>query len=297
MTGLKRWSEEGGGADAWEQAVLRADEDVLPPSGASAIVWSKLAAQVGVGSALVGLAQTEAVRQSASVASQVSLSAAQVAAGSAKAVLGTSPTWLAFGKGVLVGVLLCGATWSGAALYGSANANESTPSRSMSPLVRLDVEPRSTRASAPATAGSTVPAPVTVPLAPRAAASARSKMVERRGSIEPPSPSVAAQQASGTATFADVSGRPAVSSLAQQAAVLRRARSQLRAGDLAGAATSLAESASHGSSPLSQEREALEIELLFLQGQRGLAASRARAFLLAHPESPHASRLSTFTSP
>ena len=39
------------------------------------------------------------------------------------------------------------------------------------------------------------------------------------------------------------------------------------------------------------EASVLEIEALAAGGQRGLAASRAQAFLAAHPDSPHAARL------
>ena len=80
--------------------------------------------------------------------------------------------------------------------------------------------------------------------------------------------------------------------LAAESALLVAARAQLRAGDARGASASLERLAAqfpHG--VLLQEREVLAIELLAAQGDVAGAQRRARAFVSAHPESPHSAKL------
>lgn len=81
----------------------------------------------------------------------------------------------------------------------------------------------------------------------------------------------------------------AASSLSEEVALLREARSRLAHGDLDGASKVLAASkAKFPNARLAQEREAATIELLRRSGDAEAAAARARAFLAKYPRSPHA---------
>ena len=65
MTKPMRWSEDGSGASELERAVLCCEQDVEPPVAASAAVWAKLSAELGLPMALSGVAAVEAVSQTA----------------------------------------------------------------------------------------------------------------------------------------------------------------------------------------------------------------------------------------
>jgi hypothetical protein len=83
--------------------------------------------------------------------------------------------------------------------------------------------------------------------------------------------------------------------LSAESALLTQARAQLRNGD-ANAAQQLLGTL-HKKFPkgmLRQEREVLAIEVLAARGNAGAARQRARAFIVAHPESPHSAQLSRF---
>jgi len=83
--------------------------------------------------------------------------------------------------------------------------------------------------------------------------------------------------------------------LSAESALLTQARAQLRNGD-ANAAEQLLRTL-HKKFPkgmLRQEREVLAIEVLAARGNAGAAQRRARAFVLAHPESPHSAQLNRF---
>ena len=83
--------------------------------------------------------------------------------------------------------------------------------------------------------------------------------------------------------------------MTKESELVMAARAALRQGDVKGAGTTLQEldrAVPHGK--LTQEREVLRIEWLAAQGDQNSAARRARAFLAAHPKSPHAARLTRF---
>ena len=95
----------------------------------------------------------------------------------------------------------------------------------------------------------------------------------------------------------DASSPAPQSRLDEEAALLRQARSELRAGSLAAAFATLEASRAKFSAPeLYQEREALLIELLSRSGQREQARERARRFLAGFPESPHAAAVRAFAA-
>lgn len=94
------------------------------------------------------------------------------------------------------------------------------------------------------------------------------------------------------AATASVPSDGATSRLRQEAALLRLAREQLGRGALTEASNALMESrVAFPDSRLSQEREALTIELYVRQGRTLEASSLARAFLSKHPHSPHAAQV------
>lgn len=277
MNDPKRWSETNSGADSWEKQILRSELDSRAPSGASAVVWGKLAAELGLAGALVTLATPQA---SASVAK----------AGVAAQSLTTAPTWIAFAKGVCVGILLSTAAWSGLQL--AKGSDEHAPKGDAPVFAQMRTEPVPSHPSAGP------PSRPDPSLAPKAAPSLA------RPTFAPSVP-VPPQKAPGTTLPAPTSAsfEAAVeggmnSALAEQARLLRLARAQLRNGELASAETTLREAHLRSSaSMLSQEREALDIELLFRQGDHAPASRRAQAFLAAHPESPHAARVRSFVTP
>jgi hypothetical protein len=83
--------------------------------------------------------------------------------------------------------------------------------------------------------------------------------------------------------------------LSAESALLTQARAQLRNGDADAAQQVL--STLHKKFPkgmLRQEREVLAIEVLAAHGNKDAAEQRARAFIAAHPESPHSAQLSRF---
>jgi hypothetical protein len=83
-----------------------------------------------------------------------------------------------------------------------------------------------------------------------------------------------------------------IDSLAAESALLAEARSRLRAGDPSGAEELLAKMQSRfPRGVLRQEREVLAIEVLTARGQTEAAKDRARAFVRAHPKSPHSEKL------
>ncbi|HEY3493353.1 MAG TPA: outer membrane protein assembly factor BamD, partial [Polyangiaceae bacterium] len=107
-----------------------------------------------------------------------------------------------------------------------------------------------------------------------------------------------ATASSSVAAFPVADARGASRALEEEAALLRRARSELRGGRLAEAFATLEASRERFSLPeLAQEREALLIELLYRSGEPARAAEKARSFLSRYPESPHAAKLRSIAAP
>ena len=126
------------------------------------------------------------------------------------------------------------------------------------------------------------PVPVTFAAAPSAPASPTS---------EPTAPLEAALPR----TVHLLSPGPRKDRLARESVLLTRARAELRAGDAALAQGTLSRMQKEfGSGALRQEREVLAIEALAAQGSAKAADRLARAFIAAHPESPHAEPLRRF---
>jgi hypothetical protein len=86
--------------------------------------------------------------------------------------------------------------------------------------------------------------------------------------------------------------RPRPERLALESRMLTEARAALRSGDRAAARRKLDRLGTEfPGGVLDQEREVLTIELIAAEGKLGEATGRVRAFVAAHPESPHAARL------
>lgn len=277
-----------GSAEDLEREVLRCDEAMAPTERDAALVWGKLAGPLGLSSALLGVTAADALRPAAG------------AAVGAKSV-GTTASMLAFLKGVIVGVVACGALWGGGRLLEQASA---PPTVSQPGSTAAGVSGRSPRAPQPPVTAT----PRETPPPPSAGSPAPSRRAVRE--VEPPAnvASTASGLSAGvpfrssTAQFGEAEPRSGAlvqreSALKEEAALLSRARQQLRAGHLASASQLLEESRRRFAAPqLRQEYEALTIELLFREGHEAAAAERAKAFLNMFPGSPHANRVKTFTS-
>ncbi len=202
---------------------------------------------------------------------------------------------LAFVKGMVVGVVACGAAWGGSHLLSSAE-----PRSAESPQTVASAH-GSHRVAPPATPEvKAIREERPSPLASSTAASGRP-----RPAVSAPSPALSEKiSPPSAAQFGEPERAPSSAVLPQsselqaEALLLRRARQQLRAGDFGAARQSLEESTARFAAPtLHQEREALTIELLARSGQKSAAAARAREFLSVFPASPHASRVRTFSTP
>jgi len=80
--------------------------------------------------------------------------------------------------------------------------------------------------------------------------------------------------------------------LSVEAAMITRARAQLRGGDAPAALSTLSRLRSRArNGALGQERELLTIQALSALGQTEAARRRARAFVASYPDSPHASQV------
>jgi hypothetical protein len=289
MTDPIRWCNERSHADGLEREVLRSELDVEPPANLSALVWGKLAGELGLGSALVGVTAIEAV-------SRGTASGMRAAGVAATPMLPAAGSSLAFVQGVVVGVLACSAVWAGVALPGVRTT--APPTRSPR-VVAVASGGAPARASADAAKAGTALRPLALTTATPPTLGRSHSSVERASGTEAsngiPAPSVA--------TFGETLEAPRVtapdhqSQLKEEADLLRQARAKLRAGELANALELLDESKRRFAAPeLYQEREALLIELLARTGRTTAAAERARVFLRSFPESPHADRLRAFAN-
>jgi TolA-binding protein len=108
-----------------------------------------------------------------------------------------------------------------------------------------------------------------------------------------PEPVVAAEEAPSRRPEQGLGPRQDL--LKAESALLTEARAQLRSGNAAGAQASLDKlQQQFPKGMLSQEREVLAIEVLSARGNVEGAKRRAKAFVKAHPKSPHSAKLSRF---
>ncbi|HEX6277397.1 MAG TPA: hypothetical protein VFZ53_30350 [Polyangiaceae bacterium] len=280
MTLPKRLLDSHGDADDFERSVLRSELDAPPPSAAELAVFARvLAAAAPV--------VPSGVEPSPSV---------EVAAGGlGKGALATSAaTLVTLGKGFVLGIGVSFAGFAGSHFL----VRSPTPPESDVRLPSVEVA-RVARSVEPGPSNETERAPVeALPGEPAATLVAP----RPQASPSPPEPRVAAPPSEAAAVTPSVASFPpsderalAASRLKEEAALLHRARAELRAGALAAAFATLEASRQKFTAPeLSQEREALVIELLHRSGERAAAGARALEFLARFPESPHATAVRAF---
>jgi hypothetical protein len=283
MTTPKRWINSPNDVDDFERAVLRSELDAQPPAGAESDVLARVMAAVapfGPGvpdpSGSVGPATGGALGGAAIVKSTATLAS--------------------LGKGFALGIGVSVAAATANHYVGGGSSRETaTPAAT----IRAASGPASAVPSA-AERSSRVEEPIENPPSPstspppslphaRRAAESRLAAGDAPGEKAPSAPSVA--------SFPAPEAELRASRLEEEAALLRRARAELRSGALAAAFATLEASRQRFTAPeLSQEREALAIELLHRSGERAAAAARARDFLARFPESPHAASVRAFAN-
>lgn len=269
-----------------ERRTLLAARGAEPPAELVDELWTKLAATTGAAAAATG-------------------AAASAHHGTALAHAGASGK-LAVLKALVLGAAVGTVTTGGAVAVSHVVSAEHREPRGAGAEPRVTSRPRPAAqprelapSPAPPERGATPPE-AQLPSAPTAAVSVAASGAPAASNIRPaaqspavppePSPSqnaVAAFQ--GSASSAEAPGRLAGKDEARLVGV---AREMLTRGDPTSSLATLNEAARrypHGI--LQQEREALTISALAQTGKTAEAAARARAFLRAFPNSPHAARV------
>jgi hypothetical protein len=267
MTPTKRWLDPDSGSSSLERAVLGIGIKPQVPVGAREQGWQRLSVALA-GSTVATLA----AKPAAALVVETT-----VATGGKAAV--SSIVSLGFLKGVLAGVVGCVLVQSGVgwlrspAETGESVAPVASPTASHTRVTSSPPEPYAD-----------VPTPSVAPQ-PRKWGT---NPVGPLGAVSAPS---ASANTPATADFSlDASG--GANALAQEAALLRHARSALLAGNLGGALAVLEQSQRDVRNPqLLPEREALLIEVLYRSGRRAEGLGRAREYLMRFPDSPHAGKV------
>ncbi|HMJ13245.1 MAG TPA: hypothetical protein VK524_17615 [Polyangiaceae bacterium] len=253
-------------ADELERELLASVRHVHPPRGAQAHVWSGLAAQLAAATLVTAAHGSLGVATSGGGASAA---AAAPAAGSAVASGAAASGATKTGFGVLSKALVAKlgvAVALGVAAAGAGTlwvATHESPQR----LVRH-----------------AWPAP-----------SAVVSGLEQRPSVTEPALDGAPSPSSTKRPLATRRAAATADRLAAESQLLAEARAQLRSGDVAAARGSLKRLRTRfPKGGLRQEREVLAIEVLSERGNTRATEQRARAFIKAHPESPHSQNLRRF---
>lgn len=283
----KRWLDDVSDAGAFERSVLASGLDAEPPAHAENEVWQRLLVAIPPppGSGPGGGATR---------------------GGGGITALTKSATVTTLGKGFLLGVAASVAVAGADRLVYAPKAlpdARSVTSSITTSTAHARVEPLHTPAPLPSVE-TQVPSTPAEPTSPELSEAARRSASPNRSfgasALEASPPATTQPRVhteSSVAAFPITDAAPPVprSRLDEEAALLRQARSELRAGALATAFATLEASRERFAAPeLYQEREALLIELLSRSGQRERARERARAFLARFPESPHATLVRSF---
>ncbi len=301
MSAPKRWLDEGGGATRGERDLLRLGASHEPPAAAKDAVWTALLAQIplvppgsgsGGGGGAPGVGGTK-------------LAAGAKAAGAAGAASGGAAVAGAVGGGLLKSALIgAGSAVALIATYTVVIPATAPPlpapttietAMATDPAVRTAppgenrqrAAPVAIARSTPEITGSAATPDSTPPGAQSPAASA-----DARAPVAAPGSSRDSRGPLGSA------GAPPMdreTRLLEESRRLAEARDALRRGDASGALSQLTElQRAVPGGILGQEREALAIEALAKSGRSSEAQARARAFLQAYPQSPHAARVEAF---
>lgn len=253
----KRLLDRASASSETERNLLQSLHGIDPPTDAAAQGWQSLAKTTALAGTAAGLGSTSSASQEVTGLGE----AASNGAASGVRAIAASGSKLSALKALSAVVLVGGATTG----------------------VIWSVGRTPTTTSTPATVIASAPPPPANIVTPE----------------QPPTPVAPVELSTPTkhATTPKAALKPAESPdlLTKESELVVTARAQLRQGDVGGAGATLQEldrAVPHGK--LAQEREVLRIEWLAARGDRDAAARRARAFLTAHPKSPHAARLSRF---
>lgn len=303
MSDLSRLLESSEDQDAL--SLLRAAHE-QPPEGSMGRVAAALG--VGVGGALVSGASATALLSSKAHAASSLLGASKVGA----EVAVSSTPWLAsvIAKPLAIGLLGGLAAVSGVNYVSSSPARSSEQRQVPSSVTRAPVaRPAHTgtpRRAAPPVAVELSEAP-TPKVEPQQRASAPASQARRHAVAAAPHEVVAPPATATVEAPTETSEAPPVAkqaappprdeALVRELALLGRARSQLVAGNAAGALRVLDEySAERRSGALEPEAVTLRIQALERVGDRASAARLARSFIKAHPERAHDDSLRSIAS-
>ena len=288
MSAPKRWLEDGGGATRGERDLLRLGRAQDPPPDAKAAVWAALLTQLppmppspgGSGSAPGG-----------------GLGGAKAAAGAAGAKASGATVAAAVGGGLLKSALL--GAGSAIALIATYAAVAPSQPASPPPLAGEAAAPQATSRFSPGQRATSTPPVDSAPRAPETPANTDSPGAAPSAEVRAVAPTpgvVEPWKGRGAASNAGPTANDRETRLLEESRRLTEARDTLRRGDASGALARLEElQRAFPGGILGQEREALAIEALARSGHRDQAQARARAFLQAYPQSPHAPRVEAFT--
>jgi hypothetical protein len=246
-----RWRDPNGGADAETRALLSTEE--APSSSERDRIWSTLVSQ------LPPLPAPPPV-------SPVGPAAAA-------------------GTGALVGKITAGVVLVAAASMGLHAMRSRTPTAKPTPSLHAP--------AASSTKGTVVPpVPTELPPSPPAVSlPAAERSTLRKSRPAAPSLPKASEAESSPVVSPKVAPQVIGNELLEEGRRLSRARAALRAHDPE-RALELLQTGAAGTGALAQEREALTIEALASRPKsRTQAAARARAFMVAYPESPYRARI------
>jgi hypothetical protein len=307
MSAPKRWLADGGGATRGERDLLRLGAAHEPPPSAKDAVWIALLAKLppippggGGGGGAAGGAKAAASAKAAGAAGAASgggsaavaaavggglLKSALIGAGSAVALIAAytvvTPSQAPSVPAPAVVETSAGPQRGSLAEPKAAQGGPATPILPARNIPEIQGSAAMADSTAPPGAASAAP------IEARAGSSAPLGR-EARG---PFGSNGANGSAPGQAAPALERETPAL----EESRRLAEARDALRRGDSAGALSRLTDlQRAVPGGILGQEREALAIEALAKSGRASEAQARARAFLQAYPQSPHAARIEAF---
>jgi hypothetical protein len=308
MSAPKRWLSDGGGATRGERDLLRLGASHEPPAAAKDAVWTALLAQLppippgssggGAGPGVGGAKAAAGAKAAGAAGAASSGGAAVVGAASGgllkSALIGAGGAIALIATYTVVTPATVGqpppvapTTIEAAAAPGPGARN--APGGAMGDRGAPGGAARNTPEMQGIPAIADTSAPLAAP-GPAASTEARAGSPTPSAGRDPRGPLGSLGASSGPAAPMDRETR-----LLEESRRLSEARDALRRGDASGALSLLSElQRAVPGGILGQEREALAIEALAKSGRSSEAQARARAFLQAYPQSPHAPRVEAF---
>jgi hypothetical protein len=256
MSDSKRLLSTTGEQHEIERSLLRSLRDVTAPPDAKAETWTRLQAELAA-------AATAAIAVGGAVAAE---SVGRAVVGSSmEAGVAATPTGLATSAAIGATAIKLGL---GLLVVGSITVGA------------VALWPRGTPTITSRSSTTIVPAPSVPPSAAAVLAT------------EDPA-AIPAVPSNSMATHTKRPAPPAIPDpLSVEAAMVTKARAQLRGGDARAALSTLGRLQSRSrNGALGQERELLTIQALSALGETDAARRRARAFVASYPDSPHAAQV------